>query len=124
MTGRSRYTATSVAFVGLTAAIAWPMMAPSGRISLLTVGICATLLQVILFTALSSAHGDAPRFVRSWALGISSRLVFVVAAGGLATLWGRADVTVAVLSAAGFVFVLHLVESAFLGTSKQNGYAR
>ena len=123
MTGRSRYAATSVALVALSAAITWPMLAPSARASLLTVGLSAVVLQAGLFTMLSGAHGDPNRFMISWALGMATRLAFVAAVGAVVTVGSMGDSTVAILSAAGFVFTLHLIEPVFLGTSKRNEYA-
>lgn len=124
MTGRSRYAATSVALVALSAAITWPMLAPSARVSLLTVGVLAAVLQGVLFTMLSGAHGDPNRFMKSWALGMAGRLAFVAVVGIVVTTAGVGDATVAIIAAAGFVFALHLIEPVFLGTSNRNEYAR
>lgn len=124
MTGRSRYAATSVALVALTAAIFWPVLAPSGRATLLAVGVLAVVLQGLLFSMLSAAHGDADRFMKSWALGMAGRLTFVAVVGLVVTTAGIGDATVAVIAAAAFVFALHLIEPVFLGTSNRNEYAR
>ena len=123
MTGRSRYAATSVALVALSAAISWPMMGPVARASLLTVGLLAVVVQAGLFTMLAAAHGDPNRFMKSWALGMATRLAFVAAVATVVTVSGVGDATVAILAAAGFVFALHLIEPVFLGTSNRNEYA-
>ena len=98
-------------------------MGQSAWLSLLTVGALAVLLQAVLFAALSGSHGDPNRFMKSWALGMAGRLAFVAAVGGVATLAGIGDATAAVLSAVGFVFVLHLIEPVFLDMPNRNEYA-
>lgn len=124
MTERSRYAATALVLIGLAAAVAWPLMGSAAWLSLLTVGLLAFVLQVSLFAMLSSAHGDPNRLMKSWALGMVGRVSFVVAVGVVVTLAGLGDDTVAILSAVGFVFALHLIEPVFLGTPKRNEYAR
>lgn len=124
MTGRSRYAATSVAIVGLSAAVAWPLLAAPARMSLLAVGGMAALLQFLLFGVLSGAHGDPNRFMKWWAVGMAARVSFVAMVGLVVTLWGGAHANVAVLSAVAFVFALHLIEPVFLDTPNRNEYAR
>ena len=124
MTGPSRYAATSVALVALAVAIAWPLAGASAGSSTLVVGLLAAALQLGLFTMLSDAYGDPQRFMKSWALGMATRLAFVALVGTVATVSGIRDTTASVLAAAGFVFALHLIEPVFLGTSDRNEYAR
>ena len=123
MTGRSRYAATSVALVALSAAVTWPMLGSVAHASLLAVGALAVVLQVVLFTLLSGAHGDPNRFMISWAVGMATRLAFVATVGVLVTVAGIGDATVAIFSAIGFVFALHLIEPVFLVTPNRNEYA-
>ena len=123
MTGRSRYAATSVALVALSAAVTWPMLGPVAHASLLAVGALAVALQVVLFAMLSGAHGDPNRFMISWAVGMATRLAFVAIVGTVVTVAGIGDATVAIFAAIGFVFALHLIEPAFLRTSERNEYA-
>lgn len=124
MTGRFRYAATAVALVAFSAAFSWPLVGPSAWTSILVVGLLAVVVQFVLFTMLSGAYGDPRRFMMSWALGMASRLAFVALVGTFVTVSRVGDPTVAVLSAAGFVFALHLLEPVFLGTPDRSEYAR
>ena len=124
MTGRSRYAATAVALVAFSAAFSWPLGGSSVGTSVLVVGLLAVVVQFGLFTMLSGAHGDPQAFMKSWALGMVTRLAFVALVSTAVTVGRIGDPTAAILSAAGFVFAFHLLEPVFLGTPDRSEYAR
>ncbi len=120
MTGRSRYTAAALAFVISSVAVAWPLIGPEARTSMAVVGLLAVAVQAPLFVLLSGAHGDPSRFMASWGIGMAARFGFVALVGAAVTVGGIGEPRAAVLSAVGFVLVLHLLETAFLRSPVPN----
>jgi len=124
MTGPRRYTAAAAALVTLAVALSWALLGADAGVTTLAAGVGSLGIQAGLFTLLDSAHGDHLRFLKLWVVGMLVRFGGIGAAGAIASLSDVPEPAVLVLSTAGFLFALHLLETAFLGSHAPSEYAR
>ena len=101
------YSAAGMGVVVLVTAGAWTFLGDAGRESMLTAALIAWPLQVGFFALLKRAQGEPGRFLMWWAAGILGRMAVVVA-------------DVLIMSLAGFLFALLLLEPLFLNLREQN----
>jgi hypothetical protein len=124
MTGTTRYMAAAAALVALAVALCWALLGAPAGVTTLAAGVAALGIQAGLFVLLQAAHGDHLRFMKLWVAGMLVRFGCIGVAGAVASLYSVPEPAVTVLSTAGFLFALHLLETAFLGGHASSGYAR
>lgn len=114
------YSAAGMGIVVLVTAGAWTFLGDAGRESMLTAALIAWPLQVGFFALLKRAQGEPGRFLMWWAAGILGRMAVVVAAGIVVGRLGGVEPDVLIMSLAGFLFALLLLEPLFLNLREQN----
>lgn len=124
MTGPRRYTAAAAALVTLAVALSWALLGSAAGVTTLAAGVAALGIQAGLYSLLDAAHGDHLRFMKLWVVGMLVRFGCIGVAGAIASLSTVSEPAVLVLSTAGFLFALHLLETAFLGGHASSEYAR
>jgi hypothetical protein len=119
----SSYMSAAASLVLLSVLLTWAVAGSSSAGIALGVGTLAFVVQSGLFVLTKMSHGHETWFTKSWVFGILVRLGCIGAAG-LVALSGRVeDGALLVLFSAGFLFVLHLLETAFLGAPVQDEFA-
>lgn len=124
MTGPRRYTAAAAALVTLAVALSWALLGFAAGVTTLAAGVASLGIQAALYTLLDAAHGEPLRFMKLWVVGMLVRFGCIGVAGAIASLSTVSEPAVLVLSTAGFLFALHLLETAFLGGHASSEYAR
>ena len=113
------YAAVGMAIVLGTIFAAWTFLSEAGRDSMVTAAVIAWPLQVGFFSLLARAQGEPARFMVWWGAGVLGRM-FVIAGVGLAMgSLGIVEPGVLLMSLAGFLFTLLLLEPFFLDHGKQ-----
>lgn len=115
MSGLVRYAITSMVLVGIVAgALSWFLDRPGRTGVLLAAGIACSV-QLVAFALLERARRRAEGFFFWWGAGIALRICVVIAVGIVSTAWGATHPAPLLLSLAGFLFLLVLIEPIFLG---------
>ena len=114
MTAWISYAATSmVLMVGLAAGVGW-LVGPERSAGVWLAAAVATAVQLPAFAALVVSRRKGRDFVISWASGMLLRFAAIAGAAYWVTRATNLDGGVTLLSLVGFVFLLVLVEPAFL----------
>ncbi len=110
----SRYALTALLVVGLGAAGLSVLLEEAGRRGILLAAVIAYPVQVVAFGLLVRAREEPTRFVVWWGAGIALRVAVVVAVGVASSRLPSVEPAALLLSLVGFIFVLLLLEPAFL----------
>ncbi len=110
----SRYALTALLVVGLGAAGLSVLLEEAGRRGILLAAVIAYPVQVVAFGLLVRAREEPTRFVVWWGAGIALRVAVVVAVGVASSRLASVEPAALLLSLVGFIFVLLLLEPAFL----------
>ena len=106
--------AVSCALVALLGVVAsWPWLSGSGRVGVLTAAAVALPLQIGAFAALRWGWSKRENFLATWIGGILTRLLAVAAVAVAVALSNLAPAPT-LLSLAGFLFGMLLLEPLFL----------
>ena len=115
MSGLVRYAVTSMVLVGIVAgALSWFLDGPGRAGVLLAAGIACSV-QLVAFALLERARRRAEGFFFWWGVGIALRISVVIVVGIASAAWGATRPAPLLLSLAGFLFLLVLIEPIFLG---------
>lgn len=114
MSAIARYVAAGLVLAAVLLVGAWPFLDAGGRRGMLVAFAVALPVQGVLFGLLSRGQGQPGAFLRAWVLGMLGRLAALggfalVVAGGT-----QLPPLPTLLSFAGFLFGLLLLEPAFL----------
>lgn len=124
MTAWIAYAATTMALmVGLPAGIGW-LLGPERSAGVWVAAAVATAVQLPAFAALVVSRRTGRDFVVSWASGMLLRFAAIAGAAYWVSRSTRLDPGVTLLSLVGFVFLLVLMEPAFLRLAEGTGEMR
>lgn len=99
---------------------AWLALPPADTRAVWTSGLLALGVQVVAFAALAAVRGSPRGFLAAWAGGVLLRFGVVIAAGLWLVRAAGYPPIASLLSLAGFVFALLLLEPVFLRLGAAN----
>ena len=115
MSGLVRYAVTSMVLVGIAAGALSRFLDGPGRAGVLLAAGIACSVQLVAFALLERARRRAEGFFFWWGVGIALRISVVIVVGIASAAWGAPRPAPLLLSLAGFLFLLVLIEPIFLG---------
>ena len=113
------YSAAGMVVVVTAIALTWNFLSGDGRESLLVAAVIAWPLQVGFFALLVRVQHDPSRFMIWWGVGMLGRMVVLAAAALGLSRTGAFEPGALVMSLAGFLFALLLLEPLFLDRGNQ-----
>ena len=108
-----KYGVAALLLVGAATLILWPFMDQPSRRGVLTAGLIALPVQVLAFATLIRYRGRMNGFMAAWAGGMAARALVVVIAAVVVVRSQMPGAIALLLSLAGFLFALLLLEAFF-----------
>jgi hypothetical protein len=108
-----RYSASSVALIGLITLGLWPFLDQAGRMGVLVAATVAVPVQVAAFAVLVRYRGEVKGFMAAWAGGMALRAVALLVVAIVVIRSGTASAIPMLLALAGYFFALLLLEPVY-----------